>query len=139
MLRPGQKKITKDDISQVEKDDTRFRLGDVNPFLESVCRTPELLKNELMAIRSFRFLDKLTKRRSERLATCLMLEPVFLWYRNRLARKESLHYERTMQKESVKNSRLTRHRSGSRISMPLIRSRAVPRPGERTTCTNTQA
>ena len=104
VLRPGQKKITKDDISQAAKDDTRFRLGDVNPFLESVCRTPELLKNELMAIRSFRFLDKLTKRRSERLATCLMPEPVFLWYRNRLARKESLHYERTMQKESVKNS-----------------------------------
>ena len=75
MLRPGQKKITRDDISQAAKDDTRFRLGDVNPFLESVCRTPELLKNELMAIRSFRFLDKLTKRRSERLATRLMLEP----------------------------------------------------------------
>lgn len=75
VLRPGQKKITRDDISQAAKDDTRFRLGDVNPFLESVCRTPELLKNELMAIRSFRFLDKLTKRRSERLATRLMLEP----------------------------------------------------------------
>lgn len=106
VLRPGQKKITKDDISQTAKDDTRFRLGDVNPFLESVCRTPELLKNQLMAMRSFRFLDKLTKRRSERLATCLMPEPVFLWYRNRLARKESLHYERVMQKESVKKSRL---------------------------------
>lgn len=75
VLRPGQKKITRDDISQAAKDDTRFRLGDVNLFLESVCRTPELLKNELMAIRSFRFLDKLTKRRSERLATRLMLEP----------------------------------------------------------------
>ena len=75
VLRPGQKKITRDDISQAAKDDTRFRLGDVNPFLESVCRTPELLKNELMAIRSFRFLDKLTKRRSERLATRLMPEP----------------------------------------------------------------
>ena len=37
VLRPGQKKITKDDISQAAKDDTRFRLGDVNPFLESVC------------------------------------------------------------------------------------------------------
>ena len=111
-LRPGQKKITRDDISQAAKDDTRFRLGDVNPFLESVCRTPELLKNELMAIRSFRFLDKLTKRRSERLATCLMPEPVFLWYRNRLARKESLHYERTMQKESVKNSRFDQAQIG---------------------------
>ena len=112
VLRPGQKKITKDDISQAAKDDTRFRLGDVNPFLESVCRTPELLKNELMAIRSFRFLDKLTKRRSERFATCLMPEPVFLWYRNRLARKESLHYERTMQKESVKNSRFDQAQIG---------------------------
>lgn len=111
-LRPGQKKITKDDISQSAKDDTRFRLGDVNPFLESVCRTPELLKNELMAMRSFRFLDKLTKRRSERLATCLMPEPVFLWYRNRLARKESLHYERAMQKESVKNSRFDQAQIG---------------------------
>ena len=112
VLRPGQKKITKDDISQTAKDDTRFRLGDVNPFLESVCRTPELLKNQLMAMRSFRFLDKLTKRRSERLATCLMPEPVFLWYRNRLARKESLHYERTMQKESVKNSRFDQAQIG---------------------------
>lgn len=112
VLRPGQKKITKDDISQAAKDDTRFRLGDVNPFLESVCRTPELLKNQLMAMRSFRFLDKLTKRRSERLATCLMPEPVFLWYRNRLARKESLHYERTMQKESVKNSRFDQAQIG---------------------------
>lgn len=112
MIRPGQKKITKDDISQAAKDDTRFRLGDVNPFLESVCRTPELLKNELMAMRSFRFLDKLTKRRSERLATCLMPEPVFLWYRNRLVRKESLHYERTMQKESVKNSRFDQAQIG---------------------------
>lgn len=111
-LRPGQKKITKDDISQAAKDDTRFRLGDVNPFLESVCRTPELLKNQLMAMRSFRFLDKLTKRRSERLATCLMPEPVFLWYRNRLARKESLHYERVMQKESVKNSRFDQAQIG---------------------------
>lgn len=111
-LRPGQKKITRDDISQAAKDDTRFRLGDVNPFLESVCRTPELLKNELMAIKSFRFLDKLTKRRSERLATCLMPEPVFLWYRNRLARKESLHYERAMQKESVKNSRFDQAQIG---------------------------
>ena len=111
-LRPGQKKITRDDISQSAKDDTRFRLGDVNPFLESVCRTPELLKNELMAIKSFRFLDKLTKRRSERLATCLMPEPVFLWYRNRLARKESLHYERAMQKESVKNSRFDQAQIG---------------------------
>lgn len=73
VLRPGQKKITRDDISQAAKDDTRFRLGDVNPFLESVCRTPELLKNELMAIRSFRFLDKLTKRRSERLASIEMI------------------------------------------------------------------
>lgn len=112
VLRPGQKKITKDDISQTAKDDTRFRLGDVNPFLESVCRTPELLKNQLMAMRSFRFLDKLTKRRSERLATCLMPEPIFLWYRNRLARKESLHYERTMQKESVKNSRFDQAQIG---------------------------
>ncbi len=112
VLRPGQKKITKDDISQTAKDDTRFRLGDVNPFLESVCRTPELLKNQLMAMRSFRFLDKLTKRRSERLATCLMPEPVFLWYRNRLARKESLHYERVMQKESVKNSRFDQAQIG---------------------------
>ncbi|WP_294336829.1 hypothetical protein [uncultured Clostridium sp.] len=114
VLRPGQKKITRDDISQAAKDDTRFRLGDVNPFLESVCRTPELLKNELMAIKSFRFLDKLTKRRSERLATCLMPEPVFLWYRNRLARKESLHYERAMQKESVKNSRFDQAQIGDR-------------------------
>lgn len=112
VLRPGQKKITRDDISQAAKDDTRFRLGDVNPFLESVCRTPELLKNELTAIKSFRFLDKLTKRRSERLATCLMPEPVFLWYRNRLARKESLHYERAMQKESVKNSRFDQAQIG---------------------------
>lgn len=111
-LRPGQKRITRDDISQSAKDDTRFRLGDVNPFLESVCRTPELLKNELMAIKSFRFLDKLTKRRSERLATCLMPESVFLWYRNRLARKESLHYERAMQKESVKNSRFDQAQIG---------------------------
>ena len=112
VLRPGQKKITRDDISQAAKDDTRFRLGDVNPFLESVCRTPELLKNELTAIKSFRLLDKLTKRRSERLATCLMPEPVFLWYRNRLARKESLHYERAMQKESVKNSRFDKAQIG---------------------------
>ena len=41
-----------------------------------------------------------------------MPEPVFLWYRNRLARKESLHYERTMQKESVKNSRFDQAQIG---------------------------
>lgn len=104
VIRPGQKKITKDDVSQSVKDDTKFRLGDINPFLESVCRTPELIRNELTAMKSFRFLNKLTKRRSERLATCLMPEPVYLWYRNRLARKESVHYERAMQKASIKNS-----------------------------------
>lgn len=103
-IRPGQKKITKDDVSQSVKDDTKFRLGDINPFLESICRTPELIKNELTAMKSFWFLNKLTKRRSERLTTRLMPEPVYLWYRNCLARKESLHYERAMQKTSIKNS-----------------------------------
>lgn len=110
VLRPGQKKITKDDISQAAKDDTRFRLGDVNPFLESVCRTPELLKNELMAIRSFRFLDKLTKRRSERLATRLMPEPGYhgatvTRFANEIAGKE---FQTVVQEAGLAESDITK-------------------------------
>lgn len=108
--RPGQKKITRDDISQAAKDDTRFRLGDVNPFLESVCRTPELLKNELMAIRSFRFLDKLTKRRSERLATRLMPEPGYhgatvTRFANEIAGKE---FQTVVQEAGLAESDITK-------------------------------
>lgn len=110
VLRPGQKKITRDDISQAAKDDTRFRLGDVNPFLESVCRTPELLKNELMAIRSFRFLDKLTKRRSERLATRLMPEPGYhgatvTRFANEIAGKE---FQTVVQEAGLAESDITK-------------------------------
>ena len=103
IIRPDGPRITRDDISKEARDETKFKLGDIDPLLGSISSMPGYLWNEFLHInKSISLLHKISFLKDHKE---MLPERAYVWLYERLIRKESIHYEKIIQKKSVKGNK----------------------------------
>lgn len=91
-IRPDGPKIRREDVSEATRQDTRFRLGGILPFLDSVATAARYMKNQVADINPG--LGLLHRISFVRRFQDVIPEPLYRTYHDHLMQKESLRYGR---------------------------------------------